>query len=340
MEKSKKDSDGLLGVFVLCLLVEHLLRGSFNSSAAPMLQTLLFSAVILAVVMSWFVWAQEQTCRVGWCKKLIQGVLAGVLALAGASSALEAGRFCRYAYGDDASLLYAAVMVMVPMLFLKKKTSLSGAAGLTLAAFAASFAVFLFSVFGRLRVQDLQFSMPGQIAGALEEQLILYPEYLLPAFWYTDKKQRCRNAQVLPVWNLAILSALYVVLEMLFGAGLSQRVNPFHSAAALGAISVFERMEWAMLMLGTAAVSVKLALYTVSLFRVFQQEEMLKKSARGPLGCSAVLLGLGLVLRNVPAQDLTSWLNIGLWGMVITVCVIGTGIFMAKGRPQKGSRHC
>lgn len=329
-------------VLLLCLLAGHLLRTVFAGSAAMTLRTVLPAAAVMGALAMWFAWAAEPCCRVGWCAAALQWSLAALLALDGTATALNLGRFCKFAYGSDAAMLYAAAMAMVPLLFLKKKTSLAGAGTVVLFALCAAAAAFGVVIFGRLRVQNLQFApqeraaLRQALAQALKEQLVLYPEYLLPAFWYTDKRQRRRGAAVLPLWNLGALALLYLVLEMLFGADLANRLNPFYSASALGAISVFERMEWGMLMIGTAAVSIKLALYMVSVFRIMKKEQALKESARYPLLTAAVLLLLGAALRGIELEILFQWLNWLLWGMVILVCLAGT--FVHFGRRARGPR--
>lgn len=341
MEQSKKSPDGMQAALLLCLLVEQLLRASFGGTAAMALRAAVPCALVLGATGCWFAWSVVECRKNTFCRLALQYTFVLLLAVEGAVAALNVGRFCKFAYGSDASLLYAAAMAMAPLLFLKKKTSLAGAGSITLLALATAFLIFFCSVFGRLRAQNLQFSQPGtasrqavlSMLGA--ELLAMRPEYLLPAFWYTQKAQRRRSAAVLPLWNLSALAILYFVLELLFGADLQNRLNPFHSAAALGAVSVFERMEWAMLMICTAAVSIKLALYMVSAFRIFQKEEQLKASACGPVLTALLLFALCLALQRTDLNLIVCWLERLLWGMVVLTCFAGTLLYLSRG-PRRG----
>lgn len=121
-----------------------------------------------------------------------------------------------------------------------------------------------------LQVVSLDFS---DLTTAAKEQLILYPEYLLPVLW---PKQE--NYPRHPLLRLAFLAiwfdiGIHGVLELFYGAAMPLRTDPLHAAARCGALSVFNRLESLQLILWTMAITVKLALYLYAICTLLSNKE-------------------------------------------------------------------
>ncbi|MDD4850328.1 MAG: hypothetical protein PHO10_06460 [Gemmiger sp.] len=256
----KNDPKCLTPILLLGLLMDLLLSGravvwTRLGVATALLAVLLLGALCGAVYAAW---RYAGACR--WLRLLF----AALLVLAGATQLLRLNALYRYAYPGATSLLGIGLAVLLPVLYLRQEGALAQTGNIALALFGVGCLLLVGSTAARLRITNLQGAAlgPAGYVGALQSQLWLYPEYLLPAVLYgKQKKENQYPPFKLPLWGVLAGVASTLLLELLFGAALPSIQNPAHTAAAYGQLSVFNRLEWVQLMLWTVAVVVKLALY-------------------------------------------------------------------------------
>lgn len=215
-------------------------------------------AILTAVAWGFSVgWRMLEKSRImRWC----------LLALLAMSSALEILRLWRLfesAYPDGMSMLGICLMIVVPVIYLRRVSSIAQTANVVLAVLIFACGLLVISIAPQLQVGNLQcvpFSLT-EVRTTLCAQLILYPEFLLPALWPGSARFGKHTFLRLAGWALVFSAAVHLLLELFFGADAIQQENPLHTAAQSGALSIFNRLEWMQLILWTMIVTIKLAMY-------------------------------------------------------------------------------
>lgn len=238
-----------------------------------------------------------------------------------ASSVLELLRVWRLAadlYPDGITLAAICITVLLPVVYLRRVSSISQTANVLLCLLLGALALMLLSVAGHLRVQNLQMQpLTWQGLGdAMWAQWTLYPEFLLPALWPSQEKRGRHTLLRLAGWATLFSAALHLLLELFYGQALPGRQNPLHTAAQSGALSVFNRLEWVQLLLWIMVISVKLALYLYALVRLGGGQSKAEDTAVGldrfPLYLGGMLL-LCVVFRQIDVEQALLCRNALLW---------------------------
>lgn len=328
---TKSETPSLSAALLIALLANVFLSGQSDFWSRTGLLTAIPAIGLLALTAVLF--------RHGWYYGENLLFRMAFLLLLVVSSALELLRLWQLftqVYPEGVTLLGVCCTVLLPVVYLRRKSSLAQTARVLLCLLAAAGVVLLISVAPRLRVVNLQTPpCTASIYGeTLLRQLSLYPELLLPALWRPKGGDKLGaglgTAAVAGAWSVNLL------LELFFGAALQQRNAPLHMAARTGAISVFNRLEWLQLILWSAAISLKLALYLYAMVRLAgghtgQTRDTAVGLDRFPL-YFAVLFFLCLVLRQVDMQQALWWRNLACW-VFAAVVEIGGGIaWLAKRR--------
>ena len=220
--------------------------------------------------------------------------------------------------------------VLVPVIYLRRVSSIAQTSNVVFWLLVGAAALLLVSVLDRLRVVNLQ-TVP--LAGttlqeALTGQLTLYPELLLPALWASSRSKKIDHPARLAVAVVGLDLAIHLLLELFFGAAMPGHDNPVHTAAQTGALSVFNRLEWLQLVLWSAAVSVKLALYLYAAVRLVggrtgTTENNAVGLDRFPLYFVVMLL-LCVGMRKMDLGRTLVWHNLACW--TFAGLVIGKGV--------------
>lgn len=319
----KRECPSLFAALLLSLLVNVLLRSRSAYWPRAGLAAAPFCALVLAAA--------------GWlfarCWRLTADPVLKLLfgALLVYTSVLELLRLWQLAdrlYPGTISLAALCLLVVLPVVYLRRVSALSQTGHAVLCLLAISTAVMLLSVFPRLHITNLQVQplTRADFYTAAKDQLTLYSEYLLPALWPEQGKRGRHTLLRLAGCALAFDVAIHLVLELFYGAAMPLRADPVHAAARCGALSVFNRLEWLQFILWVMAVTVKLALYLYALVRLLGGQSRAENSAAGlrrfPLymGC---LLFLCAVLRKTDLDTALPLRNALTWGFAVLTWIGG-----------------
>ena len=197
----KRENPDLYAALLLGILLHTLLCAQARYGARAGLLALPFSAAALTLAAVLFARAWRQ----------LEGLRAprwGLAAVLAASSAFELLRFwqlIRTAYGGAVTMLGVCLMLLLPVVYLRRVSAIAQTANVVLSLAAVAGVVLLISLAGELRPANLQPGDPGQAGWrqALLWQCSLYPEFLLPALW----PDRISAARIRPrAWLCAVRS--------------------------------------------------------------------------------------------------------------------------------------
>lgn len=255
----KREAPNLFAALLLGALGNVVLTSRVGYWTRPGVLLLPVSVAILTVMSVAFSWAWR---RVGH-NRIAGWLLMALLALSSAAEILRLWRLFESAYPDGMSMFGICLMIVVPVIYLRRVSSVAQTANVVLSVLLVSGLLMLLSIASQLRLSNLQ-SIPltfQQVQTTLWAQSILYPEFLLPALWPGSARFGRHTLLRLSGWSLAFSVAAHLVLELFFGADALTQENPLHAAAQSGTLSIFNRLEWIQLILWMMIVTIKLALY-------------------------------------------------------------------------------
>lgn len=255
----KREAPNLFAALLLGVFGNVLLSAQAGYWVRPGILLLPVSISALTVSAWAFSWGWR---RVGENKVAQWGLLI-LLAMSSAIEILRLWRLFESAYPDGMSMFGICLMIVAPVIYLRRVSSIAQTANVVLAVLLVASVFMVASIAPQLRVSNLQ-CVPLSLQQAkttLREQIILYPEFLLPALWPDSARFGKHTLLRLSGWGLAFSTAAHLVLELFFGADALVRENPLHTAAQSGAFSIFNRLEWLQLILWMMVVTIKLALY-------------------------------------------------------------------------------
>lgn len=328
---TKNEAPGLFAALLIGLYVNVMLRSSTGYWAQWGLLAVPFSAGVLAVL-GWLF----ARCWRAWPNPLFRWSLAVILAFSSSLEILRLWRLSAQLYPETVTFLSLCVMVLLPVLYLRRVSAIAQTANVLAALLTAAGILMLLSILPRLRVEHLQMP-PLTLRGlcqAAKAQIVLYPEYLLPALWPEQDKRGRHTLGRLAVLAVGLDAGAHLVLELFFGAAMPDRLDPIHAAARSGALSIFNRLEWLQLLLWAMAVSVKLALYLYAMFRlcgVQGQKGTAVQLERYPLYLAGMLV-LCALLRKTDVQQVLQWRNAAVWGLAMAVWMGGGTAWLVKKR--------
>lgn len=324
----KRDCPSLLAVLTVSLLVNIFLRSQSSYWPRAGAATALVCVPLLAGVGYCFsaAWrcGASSLARIGFAILLL------------GTSALELLQFWQMfqrLYPGAASLTVVCLTVLLPVLYLRRVSALSQTAHVVLCLLLLGTGFLLLTVLPLLHFTNLQpvVLQEKDYAAAANAQLTLYPEYLLPALWPPRGRE--------PRWPRLRLSAialwsdvgLHLVLELFYGAALPQRTDPIHAVARSGALSIFNRLESAQLILWIMALTLKLALYlyAMSLLLLYRPQSETSVQLRhfplyfGGLWFLCLLLRKIDITRAMQLRNTATWLFalwIGMGGAAVWLC--------------------
>lgn len=253
------------------------------------------------------------------------------------TSALELLHFWNLAlrlYPGAVSLVGVCCMTLLPVIYLRRVSAISQTAHVVLCLLALATAFMLLTVLPRLHITNLQVMAltPGDYGTACKEQLVLYPEYLLPALWPERE-----NRGIRPLFKLAAMAiwfdvGIHFMLELFYGAALPERLDPIHAAARCGALSVFNRLESLQLILWVMAITVKLALYLYAMRRLLKpaaEKDTAVALGTFPLYFSGILL-LCAFLHKVDIDAAMQVRSAITWGFVLLAGIGGAAVWLCR----------
>ena len=322
METPRNETPSLFAALLTGLLLNTMLADAAGYGARAGLLAAPVSIAVLTAVGLVFAHAWRSSAA-----RLTRGLFAALLVLSSALELLRMWQMAKGLYDGAVTLTAVCVTVLLPVIYLRRVSAIAQTANVLLCLLLAVTGVMVLSVAGRLRVVNLQ--MPAVTADVwadtVRAQSMLYPEFLLPALWGTEKRGG-HTALRLAGYSVAFGAAAHVLLELFFGAALPQRLSPLHTAAQSGTLSVFNRLEWLQLLLWTMAVSLKLALYLYAVIRLLGGQSKGEDSAVGldrfPLYLAGMLL-LCVVLRGADMHAALRLRTAGTWALAGLVTVEG-----------------
>ena len=331
----KGNDPSLFGALLLSLMVRSLLLGqSLYWSRAGILMLLpgiLVSA--LAGILFARAWPMARN-------RLTELIFILLLALGAVLDLLSLWNLYTAVYPDAVSLVGICLTALVPVLYLRRVSSIAQTANVVLGLLLVAGLILIVSVSDRLAVTNLRLEAnPQDLQTALTAQCALSPELLLPAL---RQKRRCPANRT--IFRLALFAGLFQVglhllLELFFGAAMPQAVNPLHQAARCGSLSIFDRLEWLQLIVWTMAVSVKLGLYGYAaafLFRVHSADENSLRGLPQFAGIGAVLVVFCTALARQELSRLFAWQNYLAWSL-LGITILWGGIRWLVRKPASGS---
>lgn len=189
--------------------------------------------------------------------------------------------------------------------------------------------VLVLSVADRLRIDNLQTDVVSadNLQQALTAQGTLYPELLLPALWPDREKRGSHTIIRLAILGTVFQTGVHLLLELFFGAGMPQAVNPVHQAARFGNLSIFDRLEWLQLIVWTMAVSVKLGLYLYAFTRLTGGKGVRENNLNGLpqfVLASGMWIILCMILKRLDLYaQINAWQTVAVWLFAIGVVLAG-----------------
>lgn len=332
---TKNETPSLFSALLIGLYVNVMLRNTTGYWAQWGLLSIPFSSAILSA----FGWLFARCWR-AWPNWLFRWSLAAVLAFSSSLEVLRLWKLSAQLYPETITFLSLCVMALLPVLYLRRVSAIAQTANVLAALLFAAGLLMLLSILPRLRLEHLQ-TPPMEWDGlwrTAKAQIVLYPEYLLPALWPEQDKRGSHTLGRLSILAVGLDAGAHLVLELFFGAAMPDRLDPIHAAARSGALSIFNRLEWLQLLLWTMAVSVKLALYLYAMFRlcgVQGQKGTAVALERYPIYLAGMLL-LCALLRKTDVQQALQWRNRAVWALAAAVW-IGGGIAWVIQKQQKNA---
>ena len=210
----KRDRPSLWAALTTGVLVNVLLRS--QSAYWPRAGAL--AALVCAPLLAAAAWAFARAWRAGQ-SPLLRLLFAALLAYSAALELLHFWALTQRLY-TGLPLTVVCLMLLLPGVYLRRVSAISQTAHVVLCLLLLASGFMLLTVLPRLRVTNLQtFALrPADLLTAAQEQLTLYPEYLLPALWpQRGRQKRC------PLLRLALAAlwfdvGIHLVLELFYGA--------------------------------------------------------------------------------------------------------------------------
>lgn len=255
----KREAPNLFAAVLLGVFGNVLLSSRSGYWVRPGILLLPVSVAALTIASMAFAWAWR---RVGQ-SPLARWLLLAMLAMSSAVEILRLWRLFESAYPDGMSMFGVCLMIVAPVIYLRRVSSIAQTANVVLAVLLVASVFMVVSIAPQLRVSNLQ-CVPLSLQQAkttLWAQLVLYPELLLPSLWPDSARFGKHTLLRLAGWGLVFSAAVHLVLELFFGADALMQENPLHTAAQSGAFSIFNRLEWLQLILWMMVVTIKLAMY-------------------------------------------------------------------------------
>lgn len=325
----KRESPSLLAALTVGLLVNVLLRSQSAYWPRAGAATALLCVPLLALTG----WLFSKAWHSG-VTPMLRVLFAALLWYASALELLRYWQLAQRLYPGMVPLTSVCLMVLLPVLYLRRVSSISQTAHVVLCLLVLATGFLLLTVLPRLHITNLQVvSLDfSDLTTAAKEQLILYPEYLLPVLW---PKQE--NYPRHPLLRLAFLAiwfdiGIHGVLELFYGAAMPLRTDPLHAAARCGALSVFNRLESLQLILWTMAITVKLALYLYAICTLLSNKEKSAASVKlqsFPLYFAGIWL-LCVLLQKTDLQAAMQLRNAFTWGLVVLAGMGGAAAWLCK----------
>ena len=255
----KREAPNLFAALLLGVFGNVLLSSQVGYCVRPGVLLLPVSVILLTGVSVAF----SRAWQVAEQKAVARWSLLALLAMSAALEILRLWRLLASVYPDGMNMFGICLMIVVPVIYLRRVSSIAQTANVVLSVLLVSCLLLVISVAPQLHISNLQ-CVPvsrAQISTTLWAQIVLYPEYLLPALWPDSARFGRHTLLRLAGWGLSFSLADHLLLELFFGADAPLQENPLHTAAQSGALSVFNRLEWLQLILWTMIVTIKLALY-------------------------------------------------------------------------------
>lgn len=326
----KRDCPSLMAALTVGIIVNTLLRIQSSYWPRAGVITAFFCVPLLAAV----AWVFSRAWRCGQTP-LFRLLFAALLLY---TSVLELLRFWKLAqrlYPGDISLVAVCLMTLLPVVYLRRVSAISQTAHVVLCTLILATGFMFLTVLPRLHLTNLQL-MPLQqedFSSALQEQMIMYPEYLLPVLWPLQK-----NELKFPRFRLVFIAvwfdvAIHFILELFYGAAMPLRLDPIHAAARCGALSVFNRLESLQLILWGMAVALKLALYLYAVKDLLPRKQQEGGSSVTLQSFPLYFAGLWLLCvfyRKADLQYSMQMRNLLTWGFVVLVGMGGAAAWICK----------
>lgn len=330
----KRDCPSLLAALTVGLLVNLFLR----SQSAYWPRAGAAAALICVPVLAGVGYAFAAAWQCG-ASPLARLSFAGLLFGTSALEVLQFWQMIRRLYPAEASLTAICLMVLLPVLYLRRVSALSQTAHVVLCLLVLGSGFLLLTVLPLLHFTNLQPAalQPEDYAAAARAQLTLYPEYLLPALW-----PRHSSGPRHPRLRLAAIAlwadvGLHLVLELFYGAAMPQRTDPVHGVARSGALSIFNRLESVQLILWIMALTLKLALYLYAISVLLLHTPRAGTSVRlvhFPLYFGGLWF-LCMVLRKVDLAQAMELRNLATWLFALLVGMGGAAVWLC-GKIRRG----
>ena len=180
--------------------------------------------------------------------KAVLLLFAAVTALSGGSSLVTTERFYRYVSDEPTLSLITAAIVLLAALYAVSRgmLTMTRAAGVICVLFAAGAALLLISAAGSMRIENLSFSAYPFSGAALRiTTSCVFPAellcFLLLKLPMHKSGARCIRRAV--VWTALFFAGAAVAAELVLGARAAQQMQPLHTLARLGGLSVFKRFD-------------------------------------------------------------------------------------------------
>lgn len=331
----KGSNPSLFGALLLSLLVRCLLRAQTlywtRTGLLTLVPGVLFSA--LAGILFARAWPVAK-CR------LLCLLFSAVLMLGAIQDLLSLWRLYTAAYPDAVSLFGICLTVLIPVLYLRRVSSIAQTANVVLGLLLAAALVLVLSLASRLQIVNLQAdTSAADLKNAVAARCVIFPELLLPALRQEKKQPVNRTVFRLAAFGSLFEVGMHLILELFYGAAMPQMDNPLHQAARCGSLSVFDRLEWLQLIVWTMALSVKLGLYGYAAAYLLGLHTAGENSLHGLprcIGVSALLTALCLLAARREPAELAVWQNAAVWSL-LGAAVLWGGIRWVIRKPAAGS---
>lgn len=322
----KRDCPSLLAALTVGVLVNVLLRSQSAYWPRAGAATALVCAPVLAGTAAFFARSWKVASA-----PLFRLLFAALLFYTSALEVLHFRDLAQRLYPGALSMTVICLVLLLPVVYLRRVSAISQTAHVVLCLLLLGTGFMLLTVLPRLQITNLQ-TQPLQFEdflGAAEDQLVLYPEYLLPALWPQQKKARRHPMLRLALSALWFDVGMHLILELFYGAAMPLRIDPIHAAARCGALSVFNRLESLQLILWTMAVTLKLALYLYAICLLLRRHN---RNVSLDLGHFPVYLGtlwiLCALLQKTDVQAAMQTRNFLTWGLVLLVGMGGVAAWL------------
>lgn len=324
----KRDHPDLFAALLVGVLANVLLR----SQTAYLPRAGLFALPVSVPVLAGTGWAFARAWRPAGCRAL-RLLFAVLLVYSSVLEILRLSALTSRLYPGSIGLSALCLLLLLPVLYLRRVSALSQTAYVVLCLLAVSGVGMVLSLAPRLYIPNLsaQPLTTAELAAAAADQLTLYPEYLLPALWPEHEKRGRHTLSRLAGLALGLDAAAHTLLALFYGAALPDRIDPLHTAASSGVLSVFHRLEWLQLVLWLMAVTVKLALYLYAVTRLLGGHTRRNATALQsfPLYIGGLWF-LCLVLRTLDPEAALARRSLLCWLFAGTVCVGGACLWIYK----------